>query len=37
MIFWVGEGVRVGVREIVAVGGGEAVRVEVKVKLEVGV
>ena len=34
-LFCVGEGVRLGVRDTVAVGRGEAVAVEVRVKLEV--
>ena len=34
-LFWVGDGVRLGVRDIVPVGRGEAVAVEVRVKLEV--
>ena len=36
-MFCVGEGVRLGVRDIVPVGGGEAVGVEVKLEVAVAV
>ena len=37
LLFCVGEGVRLGVRDIVPVGGGEAVGVEVKLEVAVAV